>query len=179
MHAGSGFQPSEKPVGKHLTNGRSPFSKEMLWIRPFIRHLLIAAVCGAPGCASAGHSFTATLPEPPQSLADRIGGELKLLGYTATEVADTPAFSRASGVAYSWSVRGERNAGPDFESRGFLYEVLLVTVTRPANSSDSEIVVRAGMESVSFLGIRRRVPSSPPVRRDAEVLLTRLRQNQE
>ena len=162
-----------------LTNAWSLFSKELLWIRLFIRHLLIAVVCGAPGCASAGHTFTATLPVPPQSLADRIGGELKLLGYTATEMADTPVVSRASGEAYIRRVRGERKAGPDFESRGFLYNVLQVTVTTSANDTASEIVVRAGMESVSFLGIRRRVPSSPQVRRDAEALLTRLRQNQE
>ena len=165
-------------VSNYLNSCAVLFSKQKRRFRPGFRHLFIAAAAVLTACSSTGHSFNAQLHQPPQDIRVRVLDELKALGYSADDSTGV-AGARESNGAVVITLRGQRAAGPDLDARGFLYEVLRVTLLPAANGTDTEINVRAGTESISFLGVRRRVPSRPQVRNDAAELLNRLRQKQE
>ena len=96
------------------------------------------------------------------------------LGYKVSESEPLPLAAGEKREPIGGEVRGERLVGPDPESRGFLYEVIQVTVVPEPEGGQSRVSVLGKMESVDVAGWRRRVPSSAQVRNEAAELLRKL-----
>jgi hypothetical protein len=142
--------------------------------RGVFRHLFIACTIATMACVSARPARTALLPQPPQQLLARARVELKALGYTPDDVGSLPEEPAGRDEMLGGEVWAQRALGPDMETRGFLYEVILVTASPEPSSGQTRITVRGGTEALGSLGIRQRVPSRKQVREDVEVLLRKL-----
>jgi hypothetical protein len=99
--------------------------------------------------------------------------ELIRLGYSVSESEPLPPTAERR-EPIGGEVRAERLVGPDPETRGLLYEVILVTASPEPEAGQSRVTVVGRMESVNASGWRRRVPSSSRVRNDAAELFRKL-----
>src|SRR5262245_52937482 len=135
-----------------------------------MRRLLMLALLA--GCASVPPDYSAMVPRAPQDLLTRARTELGRMGYTITEMP-MDSVSEPGKEPIGGSVRGERFAGRDLDTAGFVFEV--ITVSAAPAAGQTRLMVHGGMELAMPNGFGRSpTPSTSAVRKEAAALLKRL-----